>query len=342
MALRSIEILADDGKTNLSAEVWSAFGSTGVTEAVEAAGGEDDRTFASQSLPGKAAEETVVPDEQAEPATGRRLKAAHVEQMLDCTAEWKLAVPVGDEIQVLEKAALKATFGRTGKLLLRSANYDERRLLAAATAKTPVERLTDARAFPATLFAALTGIAAAFAEAENARTDWLVWVAVGLAAAAFLISAFSTVNLRAEAVRQSRLDLLEARHDRMVRRDVSRWQVPGALTLLAIPAFVLAFLVGGDPAASASLKLGGTSVQDTGREAEVLVKWSDLPEGVTEVRTTVTGGATADATQPVTDETAEQKLELELARPGQIDVTTRAYKGDNPVGAGYIRTFDVE
>jgi hypothetical protein len=333
-----VEVVSNDGKTNASAEVWSAYDESATLEPASHEADAEGDGFGPLSV--------GAPEEEPQPAEPRErrkpehpaqqtLSKAHVEYMTTDPAAWKLRVRVSESEgeQVISRDDLKATWERsTAKKLakhqLRMPNSGEARALAWDAANGPGGTdglLKELAGVPAGLVGAVAS-AAALGQADSANDD-LLTIAVLLFIAATGFATFGCARVRLVKVFASRLDQLQERFDKAQETQLSRWRLPVLLSIAGAVFAGLAFVFPGGPAAaSAGIRVADVDRNASGLTAIVEVEWENLPEAATAVNTTISGGLSPvdrDA-RNIDDGAVTQRLRVRLARAGEIEVTTKA------------------
>ncbi len=285
------------------------------------------------------------------------LSEPEVNEMLVADAEWKLAVAIGTDTEVLTKAdlitQLESPPAGTAEVKLRPISPSEK-LLVEATSKlfapdVSYDRLKESLSLPvaqAALVATGAGLFGLLALRDDISHPNAMKAAVIVASIAVATSLVGRYWLREVTVKPARLDLLKQRFEESIRGPLWRSRV-GIFLLLCAIALALISTWPAKEAASPAATITGPTVTQTseGTSVHLKVTWKNLGDTVAKVRTVVQTGEGVPITQTSpkgNDGTAEDELQFKLKAPATIDVTTTPLdSGGAPVGPGTSQELKV-
>jgi hypothetical protein len=328
-----VKVISDDGRDNMSAEVWTAFTGEGILTA---------------SMFYAAAVKATTREQM--------LSAGQVTQMLALRGRWALVVPNGDHDEVLERDEFAAATTRADHVArLRGLSKEDRVALAEADTEAAglIARLRDAKTLPLTGTSLLAAVAGIFGLA-NRDKDLVVrptWMAIALVLG--LVGLIGAIVLSflpiPSVIKLSRLDEVRKRYRRRVRRGAAAGAamvVVFSLTLVAI-GFAVFPAGGSQDAPSAVIELNAVSPgrSEGAIRAQVAVTWSGLGERAAWVRTTVTrgDGLLELRRRRVRDGGVDQPVDVNVPAAGDVEVQTAALgSGGRQVGYGSTRVLAVQ
>jgi hypothetical protein len=332
-----VEIVSDDGTSNLSDETWNAFsdeGSPVVGDGVAA----DSLTTEDGTAP--------PPDKEAPPPDKVRIPAAQVGEML-ALARWTLVVRANDDKhEVLDRYKLDVAAREEPHIARLRGIGDAEEIAYTQVKDAATKTLAHVRAASSLKLVDLivtAGGALGYAAAKDrlARPGYML-AAAGAGVLALIASLLLTLwPRRFKLVKLARLDLVRPHYKEMLAAE----RRAGMVTLAAVVAgLVLAFVSNvpgkSDSAApAATIELVGTSAGggEGAIRARLSVAWNDLGESASWVRARVTQSERQlDLRRwPVEDGAVAETFAVDVPKAGDIEVQTAALgRGGRQVGYG--------
>jgi hypothetical protein len=341
--MREVTVVSNDGRENMSLEVWRAFADAGTTVAD---GGSHPRVGV-RTVDDDGGSGGALPEDDA------KLSAEQMVALLN-VSDWSLVIRLGrDDDEVLDRAELAAAAAadRERPARLRELNQDEAVALAAVVdgVAGTFGRLRAAKGLPLTTIGGAVAVVGAYggAKANFTRPEYAVAAAVVGVLGVLLAGFLSNWRLGPDVVRLSRLDQVRTRYAALVDRGSMQSKLTVVLTGLMIVLLLLSVVLPANEEAP-SLEIGTPAVtrHDDARTIELTVTGEHLARSVVRVHTTVSQRGedlVADDSTTPSDGAVEDRVSADVPAAGDVEVRVVALDATGrQVDEGRSRVFRVE